>query len=65
MYTEIYIPVVASISGCVYYFKKNKTYENSENNVYDEDIELLESEIDDDCPVIFFDNNGNYYYVYK
>ena len=69
MYTEIFIPVFATISGCAYYLKNNKPYENNVNNVNDEDIELLESEIDADadadCPVIFFDNNGNYYYVYK
>jgi hypothetical protein len=62
MYTQICIPVFATISGCVFYFKKNKT---NENNVHDEDIEFVESELDADCPVIFFDNNGNYYYVYK
>jgi len=62
MNIAIVVPVLASIGGSIYYFKKRKL---SENNANYDDIEILESDIDADCPVIFFDNNGNYYYVYK
>ena len=54
-------PVLLSIGGGIYYFKKNKKEELIEN----EDIEVWDTEYDADCPIIFFDNYGNYYYVYK
>ena len=55
-----FAPILLSIGGGVYYFKKRK-----ENNIENEDIEIWETDYDADCPIIFFDNNGNYYYVYK
>lgn len=59
----VYTPILLSIGGCAYYFKKK------EEIIENEDIELLENDYDAngdvDCPIIFFDNNGNYYYVYK
>lgn len=55
-----FTPAVLTIGACVYYFKKE------EKCNINEDIELIsDHEYDDDCPIIFFDNNGNYYYVYK
>jgi hypothetical protein len=55
----LYSPIFLSIGGYIYYLK------NKDNiNEYD-DIELWENDYDADCPIIFFDNYGNYYYVYK
>jgi hypothetical protein len=58
MYFELFIGL-GSIIGSSYIIKKNykSKYE------YDE-----YEEIDDDyksCPLIYFDKNGNYYYVYE
>jgi hypothetical protein len=56
----IYTPILLTIGGGIFYFKKNK-----EEIIENEDIELWETDYDADCPIIFFDKNGNFYYVYK
>jgi hypothetical protein len=55
----VYSPILFSIGSGIYYFRKK------EEVIENDDIELWESAYDADCPIIFFDNNGNYYYVYK
>lgn len=62
----IFTPVFLSIGAYIYYMKnKDNIFENYDNNYVNDDIELWEDEYDADCPIIFFDNKGNYYYVYK
>jgi|LakMenEpi03Aug12_release.lakeMendotaPanAssembly.Ray.scaffolds.fasta_scaffold6354424_1 hypothetical protein len=55
----LYSPIFLSIGGYIYYMK------NKDKVIDYDDIELLDNDYDGDCPTIFFDNNGNYYYVYK
>jgi hypothetical protein len=55
----IFTPIFLSIGGYIYYMK------NKDNIIENDDIELWEDDYDADCPIIFFDNKGNYYYVYK
>jgi hypothetical protein len=55
----LYSPIILSIGGGIYYFKKKDEF------IENDDIEILDTDYDADCPIIFFDNNGNYYYVYK
>ena len=63
MYLELLISFSTGIGSCIYYKKyKDKLYENKNN--YD-DMELIDDEFDKDCPLIMFDDKGNYYYVYQ
>ena len=62
----LYSPIFLSIGGYIYYLKNKDNINEYDNNIIDyDDIELWENDYDADCPIIFFDNYGNYYYVYK
>jgi hypothetical protein len=58
MYFELFIGL-GTIIGSSYIIKKNykSKYEY-------EDYEEIEDD-DKSCPLIYFDKNGNYYYVYE
>jgi hypothetical protein len=58
MYIELFIPMALAGVGTVVYGK----YKTKDSNL--EDYEIMD-EIDDDCPILMFDNLGNYYYVYE
>ncbi len=61
MYFELFIGL-SSIIGSSYIIKKN--YKSNNETDYD-NYEAIDIEEDDkSCPLIYFDKNGNYYYVY-
>ena len=59
MYFELFIGL-GSIIGSSYIIKK-KYKSKYEYDNYEE----IEDDDDKSCPLIYFDKNGNYYYVYE
>ena len=59
-YLEFILPVVFGgvSSGLVYrLYNKHKGVDDNDEFIYYDDL--------DSCPIIQFDKNGNYYYVYE
>jgi len=62
MYFELFIGI-SGLIGSSYYIKNR--YKNKEDIDYDNYEEIDINEYDESCPLIYFDKNGNYYYVYE
>jgi len=61
MYLEIFLPLAfGGLGGIVY-----KKWRESRDLEYNNEIELWDDLDDESCPLIMFDKNGNYYYVYE
>lgn len=62
MYFEIFLPIALGGLGSIAY---KRWKDNKDNNIYsEEEVELWDYD-SESCPLIMFDKNGNYYYIYE
>jgi hypothetical protein len=60
MYLQVFFPIVIT----TIYFGSKKYLEKKNNIDELDEFEYIESDYKS-CPLIIFDKNGNYYYVYE
>ena len=61
MYLEIFLPLAFGGLGSIVYKKwREKNIDEASND----EVELWDYD-SESCPLIMFDKNGNYYYVYE